>query len=237
MGQSPSAHKKDHHPLCKTKSSGPVHTLSMKMKKLPELRRRLSLRSFRPRGQEAEGSSSPVESRNVISRYHLDSSVASRRHPAREAARSKGDSLSDGDSPELRAKTDACLGPEGISFQPYRFAEHPSCLQHLSGLVSIHLLGVQDFRSPRAEAKEVFCVLQVDSVNRARTALLPCPSAFLSLNHSFQLELEDARLLKIVTFSCDPAVRRNRVCCCGTVLLPHIFQGKVSHKNRRMDWS
>ncbi|XP_015269610.1 PREDICTED: rho GTPase-activating protein SYDE1 [Gekko japonicus] len=223
MGQSPSAHKKDH-PLSKTKSSGPVRTLSMKMKKLPELRRRLSLRSFRPRGQEAEGSSSPKESRNVISRYHLDSSVASRHHP------SQGDGLSDGDSPELPAKTDARLGLEGVSFQPYRFAERPGCPPHLSGLVSIHLLGVQDFRPPRAEAKEVFCALQVDSVHKARTALLPCRTAFLSLNHSFQLELEDARLLKIVVFSCGPAAQRNRVCCCGTILLPHVFQGSRSQQ-------
>ncbi|XP_060092272.1 rho GTPase-activating protein SYDE1 [Heteronotia binoei] len=229
-GQSPSAHKKDHPPH-KTKPSGPVRTLSMKMKKLPELRRRLSLRSFRPRGQEAEGNLSPKESRNVISRYHLDSSVASRHHPARDAAMSKGDCFSDGDSPELPAKTDArFLGLEGTSFQPYRFAEHPGCLQPLSGLVSIHLLGVQDFRPPRAEAKEVFCVLQVDSVNKARTALLPCRSASLSLNHSFQLELEDSRLLKIVIFSCDPAAQRNRVCCCGTILLPHIFQGSRSQQ-------
>ncbi|KAL8202337.1 UNVERIFIED_CONTAM: hypothetical protein K2H54_010882 [Gekko kuhli] len=228
-GQSPSAHKKDH-PLSKTKSPGPVRSLSMKMKKLPELRRRLSLRSFRSRGQEAEGSSSPKESRNVISRYHLDSSVASRHHPARDAATSKGDSLSDGDSPELPAKTDTRLGLEGVSFRPYRFAERPGGPQHLSGLVSLHLLGVQDFRPPRAEAKEVFCALQVDSVNKARTALLPCQTAFLSLNHSFQLELEDARLLKVVIFSCDPAVQRNRVCCCGTVLLPHIFQGSRSQQ-------
>nr|XP_056704293.1 rho GTPase-activating protein SYDE1 [Euleptes europaea] len=223
--QSPGAHKKD--PLlCKTKSPGPVRSLSMKMKKLPELRRRLSLRSFRPRGPEAEGGSSPKESRNVISRYHLDSSVASRQHTARGAAVTKGDSLSGGDSPELLARTDnAGMGLEGGSFQPYRFAEHPGCLQHISGVVSVHLLGVQDFRPPRAEAKEVFCALQVDSVNKARTALLPCQTAFLSLNHSFQLELENAQLLKIVIFSCDPAVQRNRVCCHGTMFLPIVFQG------------
>ncbi|XP_053155141.1 rho GTPase-activating protein SYDE1 isoform X2 [Hemicordylus capensis] len=228
MAQSPSVHKKGSS-LCKSKSLGPVRSLSMKMKKLPELRRKLSLRSSRPRGQEPESSSSPKESGNVISRYHLDSSVNSQQHlirgKAASKAASKGGYLSDGDSLELLAKADACLQLEGGSFQPYSFAEQPSCLQHLSGLISIHLLGVQDFKPSKAEAKEIFCVLQVDSVNKAHTALLPCQAPFLSLNHSFQLELENAQLLKVVVFLCDPVVGRNRVCCHGTIILPHIFQG------------
>nr|XP_020647336.1 rho GTPase-activating protein SYDE1 isoform X2 [Pogona vitticeps] len=222
--QSPTACKKGPS-LGKAKSPGPVRSLSMKMKKLPELRRKLSLRSSRPRGPEAEGGSSPKESGNVISRYHLDSSVASRQPLSRGKAASKGGYLSDGDSPELQAKTEACLGLDPGSFRPYSFSEQPGCLQHLSGLVSIHLLGVQDFKPPKAEMKEAFCVLQIDSVNKARTALLPCQGAFLNLNHSFQLELEDAQLLKVVVFSCDPMVGKNRVCCHGTITLPYIFQG------------
>ncbi|XP_062827483.1 rho GTPase-activating protein SYDE1 [Anolis carolinensis] len=221
---SPTTHKKVQ-TLGKAKSPGPVRSLSMKMKKLPELRRKLSLRSSRHRGPEAEGSSSPKESGSVISRYHLDSSVASRLPQAWGKAASKGGYLSDGDSPELQAKAETCLGFDGGSFRHYSFAEQPGCLQHLSGLVSIHLLGVQDFRHPRAEAKEAFCVLQVDAINKARTALLPCQEAFLNLNHSFQLELEDAQLLKVVIFSFDPSVGKNRVCCYGTIILPHIFQG------------
>ncbi|XP_042309257.1 rho GTPase-activating protein SYDE1 [Sceloporus undulatus] len=222
--QSPISHKKVHH-LGKAKSPGPVRSLSMKMKKLPELRRKLSLRSSRPRGPEPEGGSSPKEPGSVISRYHLDSSVTSQQLQARGKAASKGGYLSDGDSPELQAKAETYLGLDDGSFRPYSFAEQPGCFQHLSGLVSIHLLGVQDFRPPKAEAKEAFCVLQVDSVNKARTALLPCQDAFLSLNHSFQLELEDSQLLKVVVFSCDPAVGKNRVCCHGTIILPHVFQG------------
>ncbi|XP_062975102.1 rho GTPase-activating protein SYDE1 [Elgaria multicarinata webbii] len=224
VAQSALAHKKGHS-LGKAKSPGPVRSLSMKMKKLPELRRKLSLRGSRPRGPEPEGSSSPKESGNVISRYHLDSSVASRQPLVRGKVASKGGYLSDGDSPELLAKAEACLGLDGGSFRPYCFAEQPSCAQHLSGLVSIHLLGVQDFRPHKAEAKEAFCVLQVDSANKARTALLPCQAAFLDLNHSFQLELDHAQLLKVVVFSCDPTVGKNRVCCHGTIVLPHIFQG------------
>ncbi|XP_058024307.1 rho GTPase-activating protein SYDE2-like isoform X2 [Ahaetulla prasina] len=222
MAQNTNGNKKSHS-FSKTKSPGPVQSLSMKMKKLPELRRKLSLRSSRPRGPD--GSSSAKESGNVISRYHLDSSVVSQRPVTQEKTASNGGYLSDSDSPELLAKAEACLDLEMSSFWLYSFAEQPSCLQHFSGLVSIHLLGIQGFKPPKAETKELFCILQVDSVNKARTALLPCQAAVLTLNHSFQLELEDAQLLKTVVFSCDPTVGKNRVCCHGTIILPQVFQG------------
>ncbi|XP_011382417.1 rho GTPase-activating protein SYDE1 isoform X2 [Pteropus vampyrus] len=55
----------------RTKSPGPARRLSMKMKKLPELRRRLSLRGTRA-GRDRERA---APEGSVISRYHLDSSV------------------------------------------------------------------------------------------------------------------------------------------------------------------
>uniref|UniRef100_A0A663N4X5 Rho GTPase-activating protein SYDE1 n=1 Tax=Athene cunicularia TaxID=194338 RepID=A0A663N4X5_ATHCN len=211
--------------LNKVKSPGTVRRLSMKMKKLPELRRKLSLRSPRPRGQD--GGTSPSETRkessNVISRYHLDSSVASQPGLPRAKAAGKGGYLSDGDSPEL---PDGESGLDVGAFRPYSCGETPPrCGQHISGLVSVHLHGVRDLKPPRAEAREVFCVLQVDAANRARTALLPCKTAFLGLNHTFNLELEGARHLKVIVFSWDPTSCRNRLCCHGTVVLPHIFRG------------
>ncbi|XP_053907915.1 rho GTPase-activating protein SYDE1 isoform X2 [Cuculus canorus] len=220
--------------LPKVKSPGTVRRLSLKMKKLPDLRRKLSLRNPRPRGPD--GTTSPSESRkestNVISRYHLDSSVASR--PSRPKMTSKGAYLSDGDSPELPAKAgpragEAEDGDNGLDvglFHPYSCGETPPrCRQHISGLVSVHLHGVRDLKAPRAETREVFCVLQVDAENRARTALLPCKTAFLGLNHTFNLELEGAQHLKVMVFSWDAISCRNRLCCHGTVVLPHIFRG------------
>ncbi|XP_070597751.1 rho GTPase-activating protein SYDE1 isoform X2 [Erythrolamprus reginae] len=221
MAQNTSANKKSHC-FSKTKSPGPVRNLSIKMKKLPELRRKLSLCSSRTRGPEK--SSSAKESGNVISRYHLDSSVVSQRPVIQDKAASNWGYLTDSNSQELLTKAEACLGFEGSSFLLYNFAKQPSCLQHFSGLVSIHLLGIQGFKPPKDETKELFCILQVDSVNKAHTALLPCQAAVLILNHSFQLELEDAQLLKMVVFSCDPTVSKNRICCHGTIILPQVFQ-------------
>lgn len=79
------------------RSPGTVRKLSLKMKKLPELRRKLSLRSSsraHRQGNESRGgedelttknaaSSSALSNQNVISRYHLDSSAPPARPPRR----------------------------------------------------------------------------------------------------------------------------------------------------------
>lgn len=83
------------------RSPGTVRKLSLKMKKLPELRRKLSLRSSsRSHRQDADAAPSgsapspPVSSnQNVLSRYHLDSSAPparARRRPSRGRSGGKG---------------------------------------------------------------------------------------------------------------------------------------------------
>ncbi|XP_010768192.1 rho GTPase-activating protein SYDE1-like, partial [Notothenia coriiceps] len=88
------------------RSPGTVRKLSMKMKKLPELRRKLSLRSTRGRGGDSraggdestsKNTASSTSNQNVISRYHLDSSAPPAR-PLRRSSRgrsAKGGYLSD----------------------------------------------------------------------------------------------------------------------------------------------
>lgn len=253
----------------KIKSPGTVRRLSMKMRKLPELRRKLSLRSSRNQRHgpsqgnagSAPGASDEAlppnackESSNIISKYHLDSSAPARprRRSSRMCSASKGGYLSDGDSPELLPKGQGSKGSptppphqdslavvDAESFRLYSLTDQPRCAQRLSGLLTVHLLGVEELlRPPRIDAtKEVFCAIQVDGVTRARTSLLTCRGACLPLNHTFNLELERARLLKLVILtpttasanigSCVPAApARNRVCCLGAVAIPSLFKGK-----------
>nr|XP_055032042.1 rho GTPase-activating protein SYDE1 [Misgurnus anguillicaudatus] len=256
----------------KIKSPGTVRRLSMKMRKLPELRRKLSLRSSRNQrhGQgnaggapdEASPPNARKESSNVISKYHLDSSAPARprRRSSRTRSASKGGYLSDGDSPELLPKQGSGQASKGSpttspshcglqespalidadSFRLYLLADQPRCAQRLSGLLTVHLLGVDELlRSPRNDAtKEVFCAIQVDGVTRARTSLLTCRGPRLPLNHTFNLELERARLLKLVILtpsatdgsaaSGTPA--RNRVCCVGEVAIPSLFKASRSQQ-------
>uniref|UniRef100_UPI00398F7906 rho GTPase-activating protein SYDE1-like n=1 Tax=Pristiophorus japonicus TaxID=55135 RepID=UPI00398F7906 len=257
----------------RVKSPGTVRKLSMRMKKLPELRRKLSLRGTSRAGRHDKdggggagenarpepaggaspppppaGASLPVSNRNVICRYHLDSSVSGRegqrRQKKQRSARSlgKGGYLSDGDSPELVAKADKPGDPwspekDGATakldmgtFRPYGGSEQPRCLQYLSGLINVRLYGIEGAKLPRAGLRDVFCAIQVDGVSRARTAMLSCHEPFLSLDHTFNIELEHSQQLKLLLFSWDPGSCRNRVCCYGTAVLPPLFKGARTHQ-------
>lgn len=206
----------------RTKSPGPARRLSMKMKKLPELRRRLSLRSTRT-ARERERTA-PAGS--VISRYHLDSSVGTpgQGSVAGGTRSPRGGYLSDGDSPERPGGP-----PSPTAFRPYEVgssARAPPAA--LWGRLSLHLYGLGGLRpTPGATPRDLCCLLQVDGVARARTGPLRGGPDFLRLDHTFHLELEAARLLRALVLAWDPGVRRHRPCAQGTVLLPTIFRGKT----------
>ncbi|XP_035377164.1 rho GTPase-activating protein SYDE2 isoform X2 [Electrophorus electricus] len=245
-----------------------VRKLSMKMKKLPELSRKLSVK-----GNPAPASSGQSESRacpvradstpklspgsaalasgNVIWRYHLDSSVCTQKGAVAVVPKSasKGGYLSDGDSPELVAKSskhsdprdrEAAPGPRAPgwdldidAFRPYSFSEQARCTAYLSGLMSVHLCGAEGLRPRRGDSRDVYCAIQVDSVNKARTALLACRTAFLDMDHNFNIELENAQHLKLAVFSWEAEPqRRSRVCCHGTVALPPLFRPAGSRAQR-----
>ncbi|NXU85436.1 SYDE2 protein, partial [Xiphorhynchus elegans] len=257
------------------KSPRTVRKLSMKMKKLPELSRKLSVKGSSshsssdnppslPKGSyrdtshtvslPSSGNSTTAASRNVISRYHLDSSVSSQHTYKKKSSRSsksfsKGGYLSDGDSPELitksgkhRHETKCGKGKESLpsnsgkteididAFRHYNFSDQPKCSQYISGLMSIHFYGAEDLKPPRIDSKDVFCAIQVDSVNKARTALLTCRTTFLDMDHTFNIEIENAQHLKLVVFSWEPTPRKNRVCCHGTVALPTLFRVTKTHQ-------
>lgn len=96
------------------RSPGTVRKLSLKMKKLPELRRKLSLRSSsRAHRQETDAAPSssatspPASSnQNVLSRYHLDSSA-----PPARAQRRPSRGRSGGKGGEERAVRRGCRAP------------------------------------------------------------------------------------------------------------------------------
>ncbi|KAJ8277809.1 hypothetical protein GJAV_G00080330 [Gymnothorax javanicus] len=264
----------------KIKSPRTVRKLSMKMKKLPELSRKLSVKGTpsvsqpepRPSSPKHHGGVEPVAgpahlspggsqtaaSRNVISRYHLDSSVSTQQSYSKKSSSGgsksacKGGYLSDGDSPELVAKsrkhgsenkagkckdslTNCAPKLNGTeldidAFRHYSFMEQPKCAQYISGLMSLHFYGAEDLKPPRIDSRDVYCAIQVDSVNKARTALLTCRTTFLDMDHTFNIELENAQHLKLVVFSWEPTPRRHRVCCHGTVVLPTLFRVTRTHQ-------
>ncbi|XP_072690424.1 rho GTPase-activating protein SYDE2 [Canis lupus baileyi] len=259
----------------KIKSPRTVRKLSMKMKRLPELSRKLSVKGTlnhmnspdntpslsKCNCQETHhtdilpaGNTTTAAKRNVISRYHLDTSVSSQHNYQKKTFISskyscKGGYLSDGDSPELITKSskhgsenkfgkgkeiipNSCTKSEIDidAFRHYSFSDQPKCSQYISGLMSVHFYGAEDLKPPRIDSKDVFCAIQVDSVNKARTALLTCRTTFLDMDHTFNIEIENAQHLKLVVFSWEPTPRKNRVCCHGTVVLPTLFRVTKTHQ-------
>ncbi|XP_012603061.2 rho GTPase-activating protein SYDE2 isoform X1 [Microcebus murinus] len=259
----------------KIKSPRTVRKLSMKMKRLPEFSRKLSVKGTlnyinstdntpslsKCNYQEIHhtvilpsGNTTTAAKRNVISRYHLDTSVSSQHSYQKKTSVSskyscKGGYLSDGDSPELITKSGKHgsenkfgKGKEIVSnscskneididaFRHYSFSDQPKCSQYISGLMSVHFYGAEDLKPPRIDSKDVFCAIQVDSVNKARTALLTCRTTFLDMDHTFNIEIENAQHLKLVVFSWEPTPRKNRVCCHGTVVLPTLFRVTKTHQ-------
>ncbi|XP_029416148.1 rho GTPase-activating protein SYDE2 isoform X2 [Nannospalax galili] len=259
----------------KIKSPRTVRKLSMKMKRLPELSRKLSARGASQYINNPDntpslskcscqeiphtvilpsGNPTTAAKRNVISRYHLDTTVSSQHTYQKKTAESskyscKGGYLSDGDSPELLTKSSKHgsehrfgKGKEIIpnicskneididAFRHYSFSDQPKCSQFISGLMSVHFYGAEDLKPPRLDSKDVFCAIQVDSVNKARTALLTCRTTFLDMDHTFNIEIENAQHLKLVVFSWEPTPRKNRVCCHGTVVLPTLFRVTRTHQ-------
>ncbi|XP_067394649.1 rho GTPase-activating protein SYDE2 [Emydura macquarii macquarii] len=257
----------------KIKSPRTVRKLSIKMKKLPELSRKLSVKgtsgsnssdnpllkgvcrdASHATSLSSSGNTTAAASRNVISRYHLDSSVSSQHSYKKKStgsskSSSKGGYLSDGDSPELITKSGKHgsvsrfgKGKEALpsnnnkteididAFRHYSFSDQPKCSQYISGLMSVHFYGAEDLKPPRMDSKDVFCAIQVDSVNKARTALLTCRTTFLDMDHTFNIEIENAQHLKLVVFSWEPTPRKNRVCCHGTVALPTLFRVTKTHQ-------
>lgn len=118
------------------------------------------------------------------------------------------------------------------SFQLYVGSETQRCSQRVTGLFTVHLLGLEEMKSGRLEdtenkladrnkqevarlpsqasshlslrsedSKEVFLAIQVDGMTRARTALLTLRGSALPLNHTFHLELERARLLRLLVLT------------------------------------
>ncbi|XP_018608687.2 rho GTPase-activating protein SYDE2 [Scleropages formosus] len=262
----------------KIKSPRTMRKLSMKMRRLPELGRKLSVKgtyssdNSQSEPQQSSPKANPkvevghspltvhgqiAASRNVISRYHLDSSVSTQHDYSQETdncskSANKGGYLSDGDSPELvtksgkrrlqwkpgrRKESRASNSPRrhGVemdfdTFHHYNFIEQSKCNQFISGLMSLHLCGAKDLKPSYADSHSIYCAIQVDLVNKARTAVLTCRTTFLDMDHTFHIQLEEAQRLTLVVFSWESDQQRHRVCCHGTVALPELFQVTGPHR-------
>lgn len=181
-----------------------------------KLRRKLSLKSRRERHSNLD--THPV---------NQESSSPSRKRPIRRQESSRRGYHSDGDSPEL-------LPRQQVMSQK----EEESCANanSLTGVLTIHLQGLDDMTHRWGVSRCVSMMIQVDDVTRARTATMAMTGPTLSLNHSFNIQLEQSHFLRVIILtatvsrSSEESSSRTRVCAAGGLSLPSLFKGSRSQE-------
>ncbi len=92
----------------------------------------------------------------------------------------------------------------------------------LDGMLSIHVMCGHGLKSSRTMLRDLYCVIEVDSVNKARTMIRTGAINF-DWDEAFDIDLEHAREVAFLVYSWDPNTR-HRLCFSGIVILQAFIQ-------------
>ena len=92
----------------------------------------------------------------------------------------------------------------------------------VDGLMYIHILCGHGLKSSRTVLRDLYCVIEVDNVNKARTMIRTGAINF-DWDEPFELDLDDARELSFLIYSWDPNTR-HRLCFSSTMGLQVFLQ-------------
>ena len=98
----------------------------------------------------------------------------------------------------------------------------PSGERAVDGLLSIHIYCGHGLKSSRTMLRDLYCVIEVDAVNKARTMIRTGAINF-DWDEEFDVDLETARELSFLVYSWDPNTR-HRLCFSGTITLQSFLQ-------------
>ena len=95
----------------------------------------------------------------------------------------------------------------------------------VSGAVLVHIYCAHGLRSTsfRTTLRDLYCVVEIDAVSRARTMVRTGAINF-DWDEAFDVDLDAARRLSLLIYSWDPHVR-HRLCFSGVVPLSQLFDG------------
>ena len=107
-------------------------------------------------------------------------------------------------------------------FRPYQPELENKKLQSydtklLDGLLVVHIYCGHGLKSSKTMLRDLYCVLEVDGVNKARTMIRTGAINF-DWDESFDVDLENAREVSFLIYSWDPNTR-HRLCFSGSLLL------------------
>ncbi|XP_035827251.1 uncharacterized protein LOC101864642 [Aplysia californica] len=93
----------------------------------------------------------------------------------------------------------------------------------LDGLLSVHIMSGQGLKSSKTSLRDLYCVVAVDSLNKARTMIRTGAINF-DWDEAFDIEVEDSKEVSFLIYHWDPNYK-HRLCFHGSVLLPGYVHG------------
>lgn len=94
----------------------------------------------------------------------------------------------------------------------------------LDGLLSIHIMSGQGLKSSKTSLRDLYCVVAVDSLNKARTMIRTGAINF-DWDEAFDIDLEDSKEASFLIYHWDPTYK-HRLCFHGSILLPgYVYSG------------
>ncbi|CAH1773515.1 unnamed protein product [Owenia fusiformis] len=113
-------------------------------------------------------------------------------------------------------------------FYLYRPEGHGHPGSNMNGVISVHIYCGHGLKSSKTVLRDLYCVVQVDSINRARTMIRTGAINF-DWDEGFDVELENASDMCFLIYNWDPN-RRHRLCFSGNVNLPNMLQKSYKQK-------
>ena len=113
-------------------------------------------------------------------------------------------------------------------FQPEMEERKPKVNQILEGMLRVHVFCGHGLKSSRTMLRDLYTVIEVDSLNKARTMIRTGAINF-DWDEAFDIELESSQEMSFLVYSWDPNTR-HRLCFSGTVPLPNLLQYGVYQK-------
>ncbi|GFR58738.1 rho GTPase-activating protein 100F-like [Elysia marginata] len=88
----------------------------------------------------------------------------------------------------------------------------------LDGLLSVHIMSGQGLKSSKTSLRDLYCVVAVDSLNKARTMIRTGAINF-DWDEAFDVDVEDSKEVSFLIYHWDPHFK-HRLCFHGSILLP-----------------
>ena len=123
-------------------------------------------------------------------------------------------------------------------FMPYRADIHKrsEIIQHcgLDGLLNIHIMSGQGLKSTKTSLRDLYCVVAVDSISKARTMIRTGAMNF-DWDEAFDVELDDSKEISFLVYHWDPSYK-HRLCFHGSVFIPgYTYSGHRQYVAAKME--